>query len=128
MKGLGRLPIKCTLDQYSIMSLSGSLSLYQKNLMYVRWHSGTAIWWNMFSMSAVTAYGWRRKRRRTPLRELLRSGPCSNVSLRHMFCVFAAESKTIRAFPFCQTEKSGIQYALPSLLYRSCRGTGVNRG
>ena len=126
--GLERNPIKCTLAYHSINGCLGSLSRYQKNLRYVRWWSGMANWWNMFSMSAVTACGCRRNLRRTPRKELLRSGPFNRVSLIQTPAVLTAESKTILDFPFCHTENNGIQYAVPFDGYASFSDTCTNLG
>ena len=86
----------------------GSLSLNQKNRRYVFCSSGMANWWNMFSTSAVMAYGWRRNLWMTPRRALFRSGPWRRASLIHTPCVLAAESNTILALPFWLTENCGM--------------------
>ena len=76
----------------------------QVRLLFVR----NGKWWNMFSTSAVMAYGWRRNLWMTPRRALFRSGPWRRASLIHTPCVLAAESNTILALPFWLTENCGM--------------------
>ena len=75
---------------------SFKLPLHQRNLNASASLGRTLTWWNMASKSAVKAISSSRKRIRTPIRLLARSGPWYNWSLRETSLNLAAASNTTR--------------------------------
>ena len=117
-------PNRCT----AIISSSGcavrSPSGHQRNLSALQSSGATLTWWNIASMSAITATASCRKRARTPTRELVRSGPCKSLSFNELPRCLAEQSKTIRTFPGLagwNTAWWGRYHVLPGTLIAGAR-------
>ena len=86
---------------------SFKLPLHQRNLSASASLRRTLTWWNMTSKPAVNAISSSRKRIRTPIRLLARSGPWYTWSIRETPLNLAAASNTTRLLLGLFTLKTG---------------------
>ena len=97
--GLHVPPNRCTFIQYTAAFLLISPYVHHKNVNASRSFSATRTWWNIASMSPVSATSSCLNRRSTPSSEFVMSGPCRTWSLSDTSWYFAAQSNTTLSLP-----------------------------
>lgn len=85
---------------YSAGSWSVHDRSHQRNLRKSTFLSGSCTWWNIGWMSAMTATVSFLNQRRSPIRELVRSGPCISCCFSEVPLYIAPHSNTALNFPW----------------------------
>lgn len=99
-------PKRCTVIQYSSNSWSVSPPGHHKNLRRSTSSAGILTWWNIPSISLITATGSCWNLRGTPSKVFIRSGPCSSSEFRDVLIWWCAvENHPDCLFPFVVSAK-----------------------